>query len=195
VSPGILKAGPSGVRRRPGSDDHGRWVPSGGKGRSRLVIVDSSITEGGALSHQLTATGHYTVVFFDDPSQAIDHARRSATDPPQAVLLDLLYPGSAGDDGLAMLRAFARWCPESALLIHAPQGDHFPDLLGQAWDAHQPLSVVAKSVPFDVLLGALDEVVRTGAPQVDPWWRAALAARRSGPGEQAGPDHHGGRSR
>ncbi len=138
------------------------------------MVADPSVITGDDLARRVTATGRYEVTWFDDPAVAPAVAREAVADPPLAVVTHLRFPDRAGD-GLDVLRAFARWCPESALVVRPGDNCDLP-LVRRAWRAHQPLSVLAADAPWADVVELLDGLGRTGRARVDPAWRDRLAA-------------------
>lgn len=133
------------------------------------MVVDPSAATGDEVAHHLIATGQYQVTCLTDPLMAAAHARASAADPPLIAVVHLRFPEHP-DGGLDVLRAFARWCPESALVVR-PDCPCDRPRLAAARAAHQALSVIPADVLWPELLTALDAVARTGLPRVDARWR------------------------
>jgi CheY-like chemotaxis protein len=144
-----------------------------------VVVVDSSAPATEELVQWLRSSGRHRVLTLDDPDEAVALARTTAADPPRAVVFDLSFPGRRRN-GLDIIVAFARWCPESALVAHSGGSPIDRELLDLAWSALQPFSVIAKTTPLSPSLRRqLDHILETGEPTMEPGWRADLEGRTS----------------
>lgn len=159
----------------------GSSEPSGPGGLllEHLVVVEAVPVRGDGVAAALTTTGRYHVTVHRQPALALGWARESVADPPRLAVVDLSFPGSALD-GVDVAEAFARWCPETALVLRGGEPGAACERLAANWRGLQPLSLLsrARAVPDQVDL--LHEIVRTGLPYRDPGWRWPTARSQAG---------------
>ncbi|MEZ5412308.1 MAG: hypothetical protein R2761_30020 [Acidimicrobiales bacterium] len=136
----------------------------------RLVVVEAVPVRGDGVAAALAATGRYHVTIHHRPVEAMASARWAAADPPRLAVIDLWYPETAVD-GVDVAEAFARWCPETALVLRGGEPGPSCDRLAANWRRLQPLSLLLKSRPLSEQVAILDELVRIGLPYRDPAWR------------------------
>ncbi len=136
------------------------------------MVVEAVPVRGDGVAAALTATGRYLVTVHRSPADARAGARLSVGDPPDLALIDLSFPDSLLD-GIDVADAFARWCPETALVLRG--GDPGPscDRLAASWRRLQPLSLLLVHRPPSEQVAIVDELLRGGAalPYRDPAWR------------------------
>lgn len=136
----------------------------------RLVVVEAVPVRGDGVAAALTATGRYDVTLHHRPAAALAGARRSVADPPHLAVIDLWFPACA-IDGVDMAEAFARWCPETAVVLRGGEPGPACDRLSANWRALQPVSLLLVSRPVPEQIAILDDLVRVGLPYRDPAWR------------------------
>ena len=141
------------------------------------MVVEAVPVRGDGVAAALTATGRYDVTVHRDPADALAAARLSVADPPRLAVIDLHHPGYALD-GVDLVEAFARWCPETAIVLRG--GDPGPacDRLAASWGRLQPLSLVLASRPAAEQVAIVEEILRAGGvpPYRDPAWRLPRGA-------------------
>jgi len=142
-----------------------------------LVMVDHSVPLVELLGQHLNRLG-LTAHGYSDPHEAVDQARARASAPPDIVLVDVEFPG-ASVNGLDVMMAFKRWCPESRLIVYTAGGSHEEQLLRVAWESIGPASAVCKSSPLGTLMDIIKSVSRLGRAEMDPSLRALLPLQRS----------------
>lgn len=136
----------------------------------RLVVVEAVPVRGDGVAAALTATGRYHVVVHHQPADAVAGARSLATDPPRLAVIDLRYPDGTAD-GVDVAEAFARWCPETALVLRGGEPGPACDHLAASWQRLQPISLLSVHRPAAEAVAILDEMIRVGLPYRDPAWR------------------------
>lgn len=142
----------------------------------RLVVVEAVPVRGDGVASALTATGRYEVTVHHRPADALAGARLTAADPPRLAVIDLRYPDSALD-GVDLVEAYARWCPETAPVLRGGEPGPACDRLAANWRRLQPLSLLLLSRPASEQVAILDELVRVGLPYRDPAWRLPRSSR------------------
>ena len=98
---------------------------------------------------------------------------RLVADPPGRIV-----GGSIRLDGVDLADAYARWCPETALVLRGGEPGPACDRLAANWRRLQPLSLLLLSRPMSEQVAILDELVRVGFPYRDPAWRLPRSSRR-----------------
>lgn len=136
----------------------------------RLVVVEAVPVRGDGVVSALTATGRYELTVHHRPADALAAARLAAADPPRLAVIDLRYHDSVLD-GVDLTEAYARWCPETALVLRGGEPGPACDRLAANWWRLQPLSLLLLSRPVSEQVAILDELVRVGIPYRDPAWR------------------------
>ncbi len=136
----------------------------------RLVVVEAVPVRGDGLASALTATGRYEVTVHHRPADALAGARLAVADPPRLAVIDLRYPDS-DLDGVDLAGAYARWCPETALVLRGGEPGPTCDRLAASWRELQPLSLLLLSRPVSEQVAILDELIVVGLPYRDPAWR------------------------
>jgi len=142
----------------------------------RLVVVEAAPVRGDGVAAALTATGRYQVDVHHQPAGALAEARRSAADPPRLAVIDLRFPDSALD-GVDVAEGFARWCPETALVLRGGEPGPACDHLVARCRRLQPVSLLWLSRPVPEQVAILDEMVRVGLSYRDPAWRLPRTAQ------------------
>ena len=129
-----------------------------------LLLVDPAVPLLELLGQHLDQLGASTDGL-SKPSEAISWARERACNPPDMVLVDLEFPLSRLN-GLDVMIAFKKWCPESRLIIYTAAGDHERQLFQVAWESICPASAVSKRSPVSKLIETVDNITRTGRADV-----------------------------
>ncbi len=142
-----------------------------------LVIADRSAALVELLGKHLAGLG-FVVDATSDPAEAIAFARNRSQNPPDMVLVDLLFPQETSN-GLDVLMAFKKWCPESTLVIYTSATHHEAPLLRAAWESIGAMSVLSKLAPVSTLVETVDRILESGLAEVDPQLQALLPAKRS----------------
>jgi len=152
---------------------------SGETNIERLVVVEAAPVRGDGVAAALAATRRYDVTIHRRPADALAGARLAVADPPHLAVIDLCFPGSALD-GVDVAEAFARWCPETALVLRGGEPGPACDRLSANWRRLQPLSLLlaTRAIPHQVAI--LDDLVRVGLPYRDPAWRLPRSTQVTG---------------
>lgn len=151
-----------------------------------IIIVDRSMALVELLSRRLAEHGH-TSTGCRSPREAIEYARTRADRPPAALLVGLSYP-SDGRSGIDIALAFAKWCPETAIVLYVDDRADERALFRIAWEAVHPASAVSRTSPVATLVETLEAVLEHGRADHDPLlgdtpsdrssWRTATSYRQ-----------------
>lgn len=142
-----------------------------------LVIADHSVPLVELLGDHLDRLGVCTEGL-SDPQRAIALARSRSHNPPDMVLVDLVFP-QAVLNGLDIMMAFKKWCPESRLIVYTAARSQEALLFRVAWESISPASAVSKLSPVSTLIGTMSRVTELGRAEVDPLLQALLPHQRS----------------
>ena len=155
--------------------------PSGSEGLllEHLVVVEAVPVPGDGVAAALTATGRYQLTVHCEPAVALGWAREAVADPPRLAIVDLWFPDSALD-GVDLAEAFARWCPETALVLRGGEPGAACQRLAANWRRLQPLSLLLRARALPEQVDIVDEIVRAGLPYRDPAWRWAAPQPQAG---------------
>jgi DNA-binding NarL/FixJ family response regulator len=143
-----------------------------------LVIVDHVTTTLDLLTEKLGGNPDWSVLPISDPRDAMACAESRSSAPPDAVVVDFLDPRHKCN-GLDIMLAFSRWCPESAIVVYTEGSPSAISLLAIAWEAIRPASAVSKLSPVAILHETIDCVLQHGSAEVDPVLRSLLPRERS----------------
>ncbi len=142
-----------------------------------LVIADHSVPLVELLGQHLDQLGVSTVGL-SDPLEAIALAHSRSQTPPDIVLVDMLYPQLVLN-GLDIMMAFKKWCPESSLVVYTAARSQEAQLFRVAWEAFGPASAVSKLSPVSTLIETMNRVNESGRAEVDPLLQTLLPHQRS----------------
>lgn len=142
-----------------------------------MVMVDRSAVLVELLTTRLDEHGHATIGY-SEPEAAIDYARSSTGKPPQAILASLAFPSSQ-HNGLDVILAFTKFCPETAIILYVDQSVDELALLQVAWDAVHPASAVSRRSEVSTLIETIQTVLTYGRAEPDPRLQHLIPLQRS----------------